>query len=73
MCAFFSELELSVRGKDRELTEGQAMHLYECKAVLILSHMVQTGQPMLAQARDSEWYYQQWNPLSFLYLHLADS
>jgi hypothetical protein len=37
MCAFFSKLELSVRGKDRGLTEGQAMHLYECKAVRILS------------------------------------
>ncbi len=37
MCAFFSELELLVRGKDRGLTEGQTMHLYECKAVQILS------------------------------------
>jgi hypothetical protein len=37
MCVFFSELELSVRGKDRGLTEGQKMHLYECKAVQTLS------------------------------------
>jgi hypothetical protein len=36
MCAFFSELE-RVRGKDRGLTEGQTMCLYECKAVQILS------------------------------------
>jgi hypothetical protein len=34
---FFSKLELSVRGKDRGLTEGQTMHLYEGKAVQILS------------------------------------
>jgi hypothetical protein len=26
-----------VRGKERGLTEGQTMHLYECKAVQILS------------------------------------
>jgi hypothetical protein len=37
MRAFFSELELSVRGKDRGLTEGQTMCLYEHKAVRILS------------------------------------
>jgi hypothetical protein len=37
MCAFFSELELSARGKDTGLTEGQTMHLYEHKAVQILS------------------------------------
>jgi hypothetical protein len=30
-------LKLSVRGKDRGLIEGQTMHLYECKAVQILS------------------------------------
>jgi hypothetical protein len=36
-CAFFSKSELSVRGKDRGLTEGQTMCLYECKAVQILS------------------------------------
>jgi hypothetical protein len=35
MCTFFSELELLERGKDRGLTEGQTMCLYECKAVLL--------------------------------------
>jgi hypothetical protein len=33
MHVFFSELELSVRGNDRGLTEGQTMFLYEFKAV----------------------------------------
>jgi hypothetical protein len=37
MCKFLSKLELLVRDKDRGLTEGQTMHLYECKAVQILS------------------------------------
>jgi hypothetical protein len=37
---FFSELELSVRGKDRGLTEGRTMHLYESKAVQILKYYI---------------------------------
>ena len=51
--AFFSELELSVKGKDRGLTEGQTMHLYERKAVQILSVVWGlTRQQMTCDARD---------------------